>query len=70
MMVTNPEGREWETMLRACDKSNGEQVSEIWMPSRQSGSSMTYGIGMKQYIYMSEAAPHPCEIRAYALLND
>jgi hypothetical protein len=62
MMVTNPEGREWETMLRACDKSNGEQGSEIWMPSRQSGSSMTYGIGMKQYIYMSAAAPHPAKL--------
>ncbi|MDG1004194.1 MAG: hypothetical protein P8N58_04895 [Emcibacteraceae bacterium] len=59
MVVTNPEGRSWETMLRACDNSNGEQVSEIWIPSRQSGSPMNYGIGKKQYIYMSAVAPIP-----------
>ena len=40
-------------MLRAYDKSTGEQVGAIWMPARQSGSPMTYMVDGKQYIVVA-----------------
>ena len=40
-------------MLRAYDKKTGEQVGELLMPARQSGSPMTYMVDGKQYILVA-----------------
>jgi quinoprotein glucose dehydrogenase len=40
-------------MLRAYDKSTGEQVGEVLMPAAISGSPMTYSIDGRQYIIVA-----------------
>ena len=71
MLVTNPGDRERGAMLRAYDKITGEEVGEIWMPSRQSGAPMTYSIDGKQYIIVAiSGGSYPGEIRAYSLPDD
>jgi len=71
MLVTNPDDREPGAMLRAYDKTTGKQVGEVWMPSRQSGSPMTYSINGRQYIIVAiSGGSYPGEIRAYALPED
>ena len=71
MLVTNPEDRERGAMLRAYNKRTGEEVGEIWMPSRQSGAPMTYSINGKQYIIVAiSGGSYPGEIRAYTLPDD
>ena len=40
-------------MLRAYDKTTGNQVGAIWMPAPQSGSPMTYSVDGKQYIVIA-----------------
>ena len=40
-------------MLRAYDKTNGNQVGAVWMPAPQSGSPMTYSVDGKQYIIVA-----------------
>jgi quinoprotein glucose dehydrogenase len=40
-------------MLRAYDKSTGQQVGAVWMPAPQSGSPMTYMVDGKQYIIVA-----------------
>jgi quinoprotein glucose dehydrogenase len=40
-------------MLRAYDKSTGQQVGAIYMPAPQSGSPMTYMADGKQYIIVA-----------------
>ena len=40
-------------MLRAYDKTNGQQVGAVWMPAPQSGSPMTYMLNGKQYIVVA-----------------
>ena len=40
-------------MLRAYDKSNGNQVGGVLMPAPQSGSPMTYLAGGRQYIVVA-----------------
>ena len=40
-------------MLRAYDKTNGNQVGAVWMPAPQSGSPMTYSVDVKQYIIVA-----------------
>jgi quinoprotein glucose dehydrogenase len=40
-------------MLRAYDKTNGNQVGAVWLPAPQSGSPMTYSIDGKQYIIVA-----------------
>lgn len=71
MVVTNPDDRERGAMLRAYDKTTGKQVGEVWMPSRQSGSPMTYSINGRQYIIVAiSGGSYPGEIRAYALPED
>jgi quinoprotein glucose dehydrogenase len=40
-------------MLRAYDKTNGQQVGAIYMPAPQSGSPMTYMADGKQYIIVA-----------------
>ncbi len=71
MLVTNPGDRERGAMLRAYDKITGEEVGEVWMPSRQSGAPMTYSIDGKQYIIVAiSGGSYPGEIRAYSLPED
>jgi glucose dehydrogenase len=60
-----------EEQCLAYDKATGEQVGEVWMPSRQSGSPMTYSINGRQYIIVAiSGGSYPGEIRAYALPDD
>jgi quinoprotein glucose dehydrogenase len=40
-------------MLRAYDKTNGQEVGAVWMPAPQSGSPMTYMLDGKQYIVVA-----------------
>jgi len=40
-------------MLRAYEKSKGEQVGAVWMVAPQSGSPMTYLVDGKQYIVVA-----------------
>ena len=40
-------------MLRAYDKTNGQEVGALWMPAPQSGSPMTYMLDGKQYIVVA-----------------
>ena len=40
-------------MLRAYDKTNGNQVGTVWMPAQQSGSPMTYLANGRQYIVVA-----------------
>ena len=51
--ITSPPGRPRGAMLRAYDKKTGEQVGELLMPARQSGSPMTYMVDGKQYILVA-----------------
>ena len=48
--VTAPPGRPSGAMLRAYDKTTGEEVGAVLMPARQSGSPMTYMVGGQQFI--------------------
>jgi quinoprotein glucose dehydrogenase len=51
LAVTAPPGRAAGAMLRAYDKQTGKQIGEVMMPSRVSGSPMTYlGSDGRQYI--------------------
>ncbi|MFN7984358.1 MAG: PQQ-binding-like beta-propeller repeat protein [Vicinamibacterales bacterium] len=40
-------------MLRAYDKTNGNQVGAVWLPAPQSGSPMTYAVDGKQYMIVA-----------------
>jgi glucose dehydrogenase len=40
-------------MLRAYDKTNGNQVGTVWMPAQQSASPMTYLANGRQYIVVA-----------------
>jgi quinoprotein glucose dehydrogenase len=40
-------------MLRAYDKTNGNQVGAVWIPAPQSGAPMTYSADGRQYIVVS-----------------
>ena len=51
LAVTNPGGRPAGAMLRAYDKQTGKEIGAVLMPSRVSGSPMTYmGSDGRQYI--------------------
>jgi hypothetical protein len=54
-MTTTPEHPRG-AMLRAYDKTNGNQVGMILMPAPQSGSPMTYMAGGRQYIVVAITA--------------
>jgi quinoprotein glucose dehydrogenase len=51
--VTAPPGRARGAMLRAYDKSTGEEKGAVWMPAQQSGSPMSYMLDGKQYIVVA-----------------
>ena len=55
-------------MLRAYDKTNGQQVGAVWMPAPQSGSPMTYSLNGKQYIVVAISGQgYNAELVAFAL---
>jgi quinoprotein glucose dehydrogenase len=49
--TTTPRGR--GAMLRAYNKTTGEQVGAVFIPAPQSGSPMTYSIDGRQYIVVA-----------------
>jgi len=56
--------------LRAYDKLTGKEVGEIFMPSQQSGTPMTYSVDGKQYIVVAISDPrYSGEYVAYTLPN-
>jgi quinoprotein glucose dehydrogenase len=68
--VTAPPGRARGAMLRAYNKTTGEQVGEVLMPAAISGSPMTYSIDGKQYIIVAvSGGNYTGEYIAYALPN-
>jgi len=55
-------------MLRAYDKSSGEQVGAVYLPAPQSGSPMTYLANGKQYVVVAvSGGPYSGEYLAFAL---
>ncbi|HEY4085741.1 MAG TPA: hypothetical protein VGM43_07365 [Bryobacteraceae bacterium] len=64
---TNTVG-EHGAMLRAYDKSTGQDAGAIFMPAPQTGSPMTCMLGGKQYLVLGiGGAGHPAELVAYKL---
>ena len=67
---TAPPGRPRGAMLHAYDKMTGAQVGEVWMPSQQSGTPMTYSVDGKQYILVAVSDPrYSGEYLAFSLPN-
>ena len=67
---TMPSGEEG-AMLRAYDKATGDEVGEVYMPARVSGSPMTYMHDGKQYIVLAiSGGGFPGELIAYRLPDD
>jgi quinoprotein glucose dehydrogenase len=54
-------------LLRAYDKATGADLGAVEMPSKQTGSPMTYMIDGKQYIVLAVSGSDGAEILAYAL---
>jgi quinoprotein glucose dehydrogenase len=66
--ITAPPGRPRGAMLRAYNKTNGQEVGALWMPAPQSGSPMTYMWQGKQYIVVAVGGGnYSGEYIAYAL---
>ncbi len=67
-LVTSPPGRPKGAMLRAYDKTTGQQVGEVWMAAPQTGSPMTYLARGRQFIIVaSGGAGSQAEYIAFAL---
>jgi len=64
---TTPSGARG-AMLRAYDKSTGQEVGAVYMPAPQSGSPMTYSLDGKQYIVVAiSGAGYSGELLAFRL---
>jgi quinoprotein glucose dehydrogenase len=63
---TNEAGKR-VALLRAYDKLTGEDAGAVEMPSKQTGSPMTYVIDGKQFIVLAVSGSDGAEILAYAL---
>jgi quinoprotein glucose dehydrogenase len=63
---TNEAGRR-VALLRAYDKLTGEDVGAVEMPSKQTGSPMTYVIDGRQFIVLAVSGSDGAELLAYAL---
>ena len=64
---TLPDGRRG-AMLRAYNKSTGQEVGSVYMPAPQTGSPMTYSLNGEQYIVVSISGPgFPGELIAFKL---
>jgi quinoprotein glucose dehydrogenase len=69
--LTAPPGRPRGAMLRAYDKTNGNEVGAVWMPAAQSGSPMTYSVNGKQFIIVAvSGGAYSGEYIAFALPGD
>ena len=65
--VHTNEAGERVALLRAYDKSTGADVGAVNMPSKQTGSPMTYMINGRQYIVVAVSGVDGAELIAYAL---
>ena len=63
---TNEAGRR-VALLRAYDKRTGEDAGAVEMPSKQTGSPMSYQINGKQFIVLAVSGNDGAELIAYAL---
>jgi quinoprotein glucose dehydrogenase len=58
------------SMLRAYDKSSGQEAGAVYMPAPQTGSPMTYILNGKQYVVVAiSGAGYPGELLAFRLPN-
>ena len=58
-------------MLRAYDKTTGQEVGAIWMPAPQSGSPMTYSVDGRQFIVVAvSGGAYSGEYLAFSLPTD
>jgi quinoprotein glucose dehydrogenase len=65
-LATTPQGR--GAMLRAYNKTTGEEVGAVFMPAPQTGSPMTYMVDGTQYVTVSIGGPGlPGELMAFKL---
>lgn len=65
--VHTNEAGERVAVLRAYDKATGADVGAVTMPSRQTGSPMSYMINGRQYIVVAVSGVNGGELIAYAL---
>ena len=66
-VTTRPSGPRG-AMLRAYDKSTGEEVGAVYMPAPQSGSPMTYMFNGRQYIVIAiSGGNYSAELLAFRL---
>ena len=66
--VTTTPDRPRGAMLRAYDKTTGNQVGAVYLPAQQSGSPMTYQYNGKQYIIVAvSGGAYSGEYIAFAL---
>ena len=65
--VHTNEAGERVAVLRAYDKATGADVGAVKMPSRQTGSPMSYMINGRQYIVVAVSGVNGGELIAYAL---
>ena len=66
--VTTPFGR--GAMLRAYDKTDGDEVGAVYMPAPQTGAPMTYMLDGRQYVVVAVGGQEEdfgAELLAYAL---
>ena len=54
-------------LLRAYDKTTGEDIGAVPMPEKQTGSPMTYMAGGRQFIVVAVSGAGGAELLAYAL---
>ena len=55
-------------MLRAYDKTTGEEGGAVYMPAGQTGAPMTYMLGGQQYIVLAiGGGNYPAELLAFRL---
>ena len=66
--ATTPAGR--GAMLRAYDKSTGEEVGAVYIPAPQTGSPMTYMLDGEQYLTVSIGGPgYSGELRVFKVAS-
>jgi len=65
--TTGPDGK-LGAWLRAYDKKTGREMAQIRMPTRVTGSPMTYAIDGRQYIAVPiSGPPGPAQLAVYRL---
>jgi quinoprotein glucose dehydrogenase len=67
-MFTTTASKQRGAMLRAYDKTNGNEVGAVFMPAPQGGSPMTYMLNGEQYIVVAiGGAGYSAELIAFKL---